>query len=232
MNCPSRTDETLDHPVWNQNPSRLNPDTTTRKDFNGIANSKVHRRHASGVGGAAGEGMLVIEPQQQNQNEKTEIEREKTPGEVISAASGPQPETDSGSPRRPFKKFFFSSFFLYVTRSVVNFSRFVGPGFLVAVAYIDPGNYSTDVAAGAQYRYALLFIVLVANLFAIFLQSLCVKLGTVTGLNLAENCREHFPKWVVIFLYIFSEAAIVATDIAEVGLELVLFYSAIHSTND
>lgn len=101
----------------------------------------------------------------------------------------------------------------------------MGPGFLVAVAYIDPGNYSTDVAAGAQYRYALLFIVLVANLFAIFLQALCVKLGSVTGLNLAENCKEHLPKWMVIILYIFSEAAIVATDIAEVCFPRIRFVS-------
>jgi hypothetical protein len=103
-----------------------------------------------------------------------------------------------------------------MAQSIVKFGRFVGPGFLIAVAYIDPGNYATDVAGGAQFKYALLFIVLLSNLFAILLQSLCVKLGTVTGLNLAENCREHLPKWLVIILYIFAESAIVATDIAEV----------------
>ncbi|EYE99805.1 NRAMP family metal ion transporter [Aspergillus ruber CBS 135680] len=222
MNCPSRTDETLEHPDWNQNPSPLNPDITTRNDFNGIANSKVHRKHASGVGGTPREGTMEIESHIQ-QRSKTDPEKEKTAGEVTTAASGlceQQPETDSGSPRRPFYKkipnFSISSCFQDVIRSIVKFSRFVGPGFLVAVAYIDPGNYSTDVAAGAQYQYALLFIVLVSNLFAVYLQSLCVKLGTVTGLNLAENCKEHLPKWMVIILYVFSEAAIVATDIAEV----------------
>lgn len=97
-----------------------------------------------------------------------------------------------------------------------KFGRFVGPGFLIAVAYIDPGNYATDVAAGAQFKYVLLFIVLLSNLFAIILQSLCIKLGSVTGLNLAENCREHLPRWLVYILYVFSEAAIIATDIAEV----------------
>lgn len=97
-----------------------------------------------------------------------------------------------------------------------KFARFVGPGFLVSVAYIDPGNYSTDAAAGAAARFKLLFIVLLSNLFAIFLQSLCIKLGSVTGLNLAENCRKHLPKWLNIVLYIFAEAAIIATDIAEV----------------
>jgi metal iron transporter len=99
---------------------------------------------------------------------------------------------------------------------LAKFGRFVGPGFLIAVAYIDPGNYSTDVAAGAQFKYALLFIVLLSNLFAILLQSLCIKLGSVTGLNLAENCREHLPRWLVWFLYFLSESAIIATDIAEV----------------
>lgn len=113
-----------------------------------------------------------------------------------------------------------------MAQSIVKFSRFIGPGFLIAVAYIDPGNYSTDIAAGAEFRYALLFIVLLSNLFAIFLQSLCIKLGTVTGLNLAENCREHLPKWLVIILYIFSESAIVATDIAEVRPLQSCVYSA------
>lgn len=80
-----------------------------------------------------------------------------------------------------------------------------------------PGNYATDVAAGASYRFKLLFIILMSNIFAIFLQSLCVKLGTVTGMNLAENCRAHLPWWLNIVLYIFAESAIIATDIAEVG---------------
>lgn len=99
---------------------------------------------------------------------------------------------------------------------VHKFGRFVGPGFLVAVAYIDPGNYATDVAAGAETKYALLFIIMVSNLFAVFLQSLSVQLGSVTGLNLAENCKAHLPRWLTVLLYIFAESAIIATDIAEV----------------
>jgi hypothetical protein len=78
----------------------------------------------------------------------------------------------------------------------------------IAVAYIDPGNYSTDVAAGATYRFQLLFIVFMSNLFAVFLQSLCIKLGSVSGLNLAEACREFLPKWLNIALYIMAEAAV------------------------
>jgi metal iron transporter len=84
------------------------------------------------------------------------------------------------------------------------------------VAHRVIGNYATDVAAGASYRYRLLFVILISNIFAIFLQSLCIKLGTVTGLNLAENCKAHLPKWLNYTLYFFAEAAIIATDIAEV----------------
>lgn len=109
-------------------------------------------------------------------------------------------------------------FFFKARDVLVKYSGFIGPGFLIAVAYIDPGNYATDVEAGAATRYKHLFIILMSNLFAIFLQSLCIKLGTVTGLNLAENCRKHLPKWLTITLYIFAESAIIATDIAEVSL--------------
>lgn len=84
------------------------------------------------------------------------------------------------------------------------------------IILVDPGNYATDVAAGATYRFRLLFVVLLANLFAIFLQTLCIKLGTVTGLNLAESCRAFLPRWLNYILYFFAEVAIIATDIAEV----------------
>lgn len=99
-----------------------------------------------------------------------------------------------------------------------RFLGFVGPGFIVAVAYIDPGNYSTDVSAGVATEFKLLFVVLMSNIFAIVLQSLAIRLGTVTGLNLAEHCRAHLPWWLNIFLYLLGEAAIIATDIAEVSL--------------
>lgn len=78
------------------------------------------------------------------------------------------------------------------------------------------GNYATDVAAGATYKYKLLVMVLFSNIIAIFLQSLCVKLGSVTGMNLAENIKAHFPPWLNYLLWFFAEAAIIATDIAEV----------------
>lgn len=91
---------------------------------------------------------------------------------------------------------------------------------MIAVAYIDPGNYATGIAAGASYRFRLLFIVLLSNVFAIFLQALCVKLGTVTGLNLAEACRAFLPRWLNYALYVMAEIAIIATDLAEVSLSV------------
>ncbi|CAI7612911.1 unnamed protein product [Penicillium pancosmium] len=215
MNCPSRTDDDLEHPGWNQNPPTFSPDTTTRSDLNGIANSRVHRKRPGNDGGAIGDDTMSIDSRPQSLNEP-DLATEKSPGGEVIAASGCQPPSMTGrSPRRPFNDYLSSSA-LHCGRSLAKFGRFIGPGFLIAVAYIDPGNYATDVAAGAEFKYKLLFIVLVSNLFAILLQSLCIKLGTVTGLNLAENCREHLPRWLTIILYIFAEAAIIATDIAEV----------------
>ncbi|KAK2857320.1 hypothetical protein FQN49_004820 [Arthroderma sp. PD_2] len=108
-----------------------------------------------------------------------------------------------------------------------KFCSFIGPGFMVSVAYIDPGNYATGIAAGASYRFRLLFVILMANLFAILLQSLAAKLGTVSGLNLAEACRAFLPRWLNVLLYVLAEVAIIATDIAEVigfaiGLNLLI----------
>lgn len=94
--------------------------------------------------------------------------------------------------------------------------KFIGPGLLVSCAYIDPGNYSTSTAAGAQFKYAHLFFILLSNIFAVVLQCLCIKLGTVTGLDLAENCRKHLPKWLNITNYVLAEIAVIFTDLAEV----------------
>ncbi|KAF9876220.1 metal ion transporter metal ion transporter [Colletotrichum karsti] len=99
---------------------------------------------------------------------------------------------------------------------LVTFGQFVGPGFMIAVAYIDPGNYATDIAAGASYHFDLLFIVLLSNIIAIFLQSLAIKLGTITGLDLATACRVFLPKWMNVTVYVLGEIAIIATDMAVV----------------
>ncbi len=93
---------------------------------------------------------------------------------------------------------------------------FAGPGFLVAVGYMDPGNWATDLAGGSKYNYTLLFVILLSNLMAILLQGLCVKLGIVTGRDLAQACRDHFSKPVTYGLWALAEVAIAACDIAEV----------------
>ena len=93
---------------------------------------------------------------------------------------------------------------------------FAGPGYLVAVGYMDPGNWATDLAGGSQFGYTLLAVILISNLMAILLQGLASKLGIVTGRDLAQACRDHYSKPVVWFLWIICELAIAACDLAEV----------------
>jgi manganese transport protein len=102
-----------------------------------------------------------------------------------------------------------------------------GPALVASVAYVDPGNFATNIQAGAAYGYTLLWVVLAANLIAMLFQGMSAKIGIVTGRNLAELCRDHFPRPVVIAMWIASEIAAMATDLAEflggaVGLSLLL----------
>jgi manganese transport protein len=102
---------------------------------------------------------------------------------------------------------------------------FAGPGFLVSVGYMDPGNWATDLAGGAQFGYSLLSIIMLSNLMAILLQHLSIKLGVATGRDLAQACRDHYSQGTVWFLWILCEIAIAACDLAEVvgsaiGLQL------------
>jgi manganese transport protein len=92
---------------------------------------------------------------------------------------------------------------------------FVGPAVIASIAYIDPGNFATNIQAGAKYGYGLLWVVLAANLIAMLFQGLSAKLGIVTGRNLAELCRDHFPRPVVWAMWVVSEIAAMATDLAE-----------------
>jgi manganese transport protein len=106
-----------------------------------------------------------------------------------------------------------------------KFFAFAGPGFLVAVGYMDPGNWATDLAGGARFGYSLLWVIMMSNLMAILLQHLCIKLGVVTGRDLAQACRDSYPRPVAWFLWLLAELAIAATDLAEVvgsaiGLQL------------
>lgn len=91
-----------------------------------------------------------------------------------------------------------------------------GPGYLVAVGYMDPGNWATDLAGGSAFGYTLLSVILISNIMAIVLQALAAKLGIVTGRDLAQACRDHFSKPVAIGLWVLCELAIIACDIAEV----------------
>ena len=93
---------------------------------------------------------------------------------------------------------------------------FSGPGYLVAVGYMDPGNWATDLAGGSQFGYTLLSVILLSNLMAILLQSLCAKLGIVTGRDLAQACHDHYPAPVSFVLWVLCEIAICACDLAEV----------------
>ncbi len=93
---------------------------------------------------------------------------------------------------------------------------FSGPGYLVAVGYMDPGNWATDLAGGSQFGYTLLSIIFLSNLMAILLQSLCARLGIVTGRDLAQACRDHYSRPVAMGLWVLCELAICACDLAEV----------------
>ena len=93
---------------------------------------------------------------------------------------------------------------------------FSGPGYLVAVGYMDPGNWATDLAGGSQFGYTLLSVILISNLMAILLQSLCARLGIATGMDLAQACRAHYSRPVNFVLWVLCEVAICACDLAEV----------------
>src|SRR5690242_14195538 len=104
---------------------------------------------------------------------------------------------------------------------------FGGPAVIASIAYMDPGNFATNIQAGAKYGYGLLWVVLLANVIAMLFQALSAKLGIVTGRNLAELCRDNFPRPVVIAMWVVSEIAAMATDLAEflggaIGLSLLL----------
>ena len=106
-----------------------------------------------------------------------------------------------------------------VNRSGSRFRRamaFVGPGYLVAVGYMDPGNWATSLAGGSRFGYALLSVVLLSNLMAVLLQALCTRLAIATGRDLAQACRDAYPRLLAWPLWLLAELAICATDLAEV----------------
>jgi len=122
-----------------------------------------------------------------------------------------------------------------------RFLGFVGPGFLVSVGYMDPGNWATDLAGGSQYGYALLWVILLSNLMAILFQHLCVRLNVATGLDLAQACRSRYSPLVSRFLWVAAQLGIIAMDLAEllgsaIALQILfgipLFFGAIITALD
>src|SRR5437762_7707854 len=93
---------------------------------------------------------------------------------------------------------------------------FAGPAYLVSVGYVDPGNWATDLAGGSRFGYQLIWVLLMSNLMAVLLQTLSARLGVVTGKDLAQACRDYYPRALVYPLWVLCEIAIVACDLAEV----------------
>ncbi|HUZ32628.1 MAG TPA: Nramp family divalent metal transporter [Xanthobacteraceae bacterium] len=115
----------------------------------------------------------------------------------------------------------------------LGYAAFAGPAVIASIAYVDPGNFATNIQAGARYGYGLLWVVLLANLIAMLFQALSAKLGIVTGRNLAELCHDHFSRPVVLAMWVVSEIAAMATDLAEflggaIGLSLLLHLPLLH----
>jgi manganese transport protein len=131
-----------------------------------------------------------------------------------------EPDRSSGAWRRsrvaPSLAEVYRSVPVSTTSTWRKLLAFAGPGYLVAVGYMDPGNWATDLAGGAQFGYTLLSVILLSNLMAVLLQGLSSKLGIVTGRDLAQACRDHYSKPVGFMLWILCELAIAACDLAEV----------------
>ena len=100
-------------------------------------------------------------------------------------------------------------------RGIRKLLPFLGPAFIAAVAYVDPGNFATNISGGAQFGYLLLWVILVSNLMAMLIQSMSAKLGIATGKNLPEVCRARFPRPVTFLLWVQAEVIAMATDLAE-----------------
>lgn len=136
-------------------------------------------------------------------------------------SSAPSASPEKGTWRSPAKDPSLSDVFRTVRvaghgTSWRRLAAFFGPGYMVAVGYMDPGNWATSIAGGSKFGYALLFIALLSNIMAIVLQSLCARLAIGSGRDLAQACRDGYPQWAAYPLWLFAEIAIIATDVAEV----------------
>ncbi|MCC7346768.1 MAG: Nramp family divalent metal transporter [Variibacter sp.] len=139
---------------------------------------------------------------------------------VLSPPTSPAPLAENGWRRERGRPALAEVFGSIATRPTGGFWRkltaFLGPGYLVAVGYMDPGNWATSLAGGSKFGYALLTVALMSNLMAILLQALCARLGIASGRDLAQACRDAFPRAVSWPLWLLAEVAICATDLAEV----------------
>lgn len=159
MNYPSRTDDTSADPDRNQSPHHLSSDLTTKADLNGIVNLREQRSALSGLG---------INHEEERVNPVDQAEDQSAAKGVDGVKVDPMTASPDQRPSRKFMNFRSPKPFFFKARDVlVKYCGFIGPGFLIAVAYIDPGNYATDVEAGAATRYKHLFMILLSNLFAI-----------------------------------------------------------------
>ena len=146
------------------------------------------------------------------------------PGSSISSAAPPGAQLPPGAPESGWRRARLTPSLAEVYRTIPvhgltwwrKLLAFAGPGYLVAVGYMDPGNWATDLAGGSQFGYTLLSVVLISNLMAVLLQGLACKLGIVTGRDLAQACRDHYSKPVAFGLWVLCEIAIAACDLAEV----------------
>lgn len=138
----------------------------------------------------------------------------------VTAETGPGPAADTGWRKAPGGPSLPEVFGTVRVPQHLGFwgkwLAFAGPGFMVAVGYMDPGNWATDIAGGARFGYRLLFVILLSNFMAILLQHLCICLGVATGRDLAQACRDHYPSPVNFILWVLCELAICACDLAEV----------------
>ncbi|KAK3054104.1 NRAMP-like transporter smf-3 [Extremus antarcticus] len=227
MNCPAKTDPIVGD-GHNQNPDVLCPELTTRSDLGRIANARKQTGRDHRLSDPETSSDPAVIPQSPS-NQPDNLSVADRAGVIApqEQEKGGSKVAVSGQPERPSRRRPSSWWKGAGTRTIAvlrKYVRFMGPGFMISVAYIDPGNYATDVAAGASYRFKLLFMILLSNIFAIFLQSLCINLGTVTGMDLAQMTRAHCPRWLNYLSYAFGESAIIATDMAEViGTAMALY---------
>lgn len=200
-------------------PLRQASPSNTKRSFGGIDSTHARSNSEESDPTSPSKSSGVQQHEYSYANERNQQDESDSDNDDLDDTPFVQPHNRFASNRRPSNmpwgqrvKYVLAT----VGKALQKYAKFIGPGVMVSVAYMDPGNYSTAVSAGALYQYKLLFVVLVSNLFAVFLQILCVKLGSVTGMDLAQNCREHLPRWLCIAIYILAEIAIIATDLAEV----------------